>query len=72
MASNSAWRSRELSRAVHDSVERVMKMLDLPRRSDIDALNENLDRVARALENLGTARPHEERDEPASPTNEPS
>ena len=34
------------------AVERVFKALDLPRRRDIDALNENLERVARALERL--------------------
>jgi len=37
---------------VHGAVERVFKALDLPRRSDIEALNENLERVASALERL--------------------
>ena len=37
---------------VENAVERVFKLLDLPRRSDIDALNLNLQRVARALERL--------------------
>jgi len=30
----------------------VLGALDLPRRADIDALNANLERVAKALENL--------------------
>ena len=37
---------------MENAVERVFKLLDLPRRSDIDALNENLQRVAKALEDL--------------------
>ena len=37
---------------VHGAVERVFRALDLPRRSDIEALNENLERVAAALEKL--------------------
>jgi hypothetical protein len=35
---------------VQNAFERVAKMLDLPRRSDIEHLSERLDRVARALE----------------------
>ena len=34
----------------------VFKALDLPRRSDIEALNENLERVAAALEKLDDGR----------------
>ena len=34
------------------AVEKVFKALDLPRRSDIEVLNDNLERVARALERL--------------------
>ena len=37
---------------MENSVERVFKLLDLPRRSDIAALNENLQRVADAVEKL--------------------
>jgi BMFP domain-containing protein YqiC len=37
---------------VQHLVERVLGALDLPRRADIDALNANLERVAKALENL--------------------
>ena len=41
---------------VQNAVERVFRALDLPRRSDIEALSENLERVAKALERL-EARP---------------
>ena len=47
-----AYTSPDLDRMVENAVERVFKLLDLPRRSDIDALNLNLQRVARALERL--------------------
>ncbi len=50
---------------VQNAVERVFKALDLPRRSDIDALNENLCRVAEAVERLEGLR----RERPASETN---
>ncbi len=60
----------DLDKMVQRSVERVMKVLDLPRRSDIDALNENLDRVAKALENLGATS--DERDTPPPPSPDPS
>jgi polyhydroxyalkanoate synthesis regulator phasin len=45
---------------VHGAVERVFKALDLPRRSDIEALNENLERVAAALEQLDGERDGDE------------
>jgi polyhydroxyalkanoate synthesis repressor PhaR len=56
-----AARWRESARAewdemVHGAVERVFKALDLPLRSDIEALNENLERVAAALERLDGER----------------
>ena len=62
-----ATRWRDSARAewdemVHGAVERVFKALDLPRRSDIEALNENLERVAAALEKLDGGH-----DEPATP-----
>ena len=37
---------------MQSSVEKVFRLLDLPRRSDIKALNENLERVACAVETL--------------------
>ena len=37
---------------VQGAMERVFKVLDLPRRSDIESLNKNLERVAMALEGL--------------------
>jgi polyhydroxyalkanoate synthesis repressor PhaR len=42
---------------VHGAVERVFKALDLPRRRDIEALNENLERVASALERIDGGDP---------------
>jgi polyhydroxyalkanoate synthesis repressor PhaR len=47
-----AYTSPDVDEIVQKAVERVFKVLDLPRRSDIDALNENLQRVANALEGL--------------------
>jgi polyhydroxyalkanoate synthesis repressor PhaR len=44
----------ELDRLVQRALERVLRALDLPRRSDLEALEQRLDRV---LEELG-ARPH--------------
>ena len=51
----SRWRDTaraEWDELVHGAVERVFKALDLPRRKDIEALSENLERVAAALERL--------------------
>ena len=45
----------DFDRLVQRAVERVFKLLDLPRRSDIEALNKNLERVATALEGLDRA-----------------
>jgi polyhydroxyalkanoate synthesis repressor PhaR len=42
----------EFESTLHGAVERVFRALDLPRRSDIEALNANLERVAKALEQL--------------------
>ena len=47
----------EFESAVGHAVERVFRALDLPRRSDIEALNANLERVAKALENLERVPP---------------
>jgi polyhydroxyalkanoate synthesis repressor PhaR len=43
----------ELEELIQGAVERVFGALDLPRRSDIEVLNANLERVADALEGLG-------------------
>jgi polyhydroxyalkanoate synthesis repressor PhaR len=40
----------EISRAVHQAVERVFRLIDLPTRSDLEALNKNLERLAAALQ----------------------
>jgi polyhydroxyalkanoate synthesis repressor PhaR len=45
----------DIDNIVQSAMERVLKLLDLPRRSDIDALNENLQRVAKAIESLERA-----------------
>jgi polyhydroxyalkanoate synthesis repressor PhaR len=50
----------EWDEMVQGAVERVFKALDLPRRTDIEALSENLERVAQALERLDGEREPEE------------
>jgi polyhydroxyalkanoate synthesis repressor PhaR len=47
--------SPDFEQLVQNAVERVFRLLDLPRRSDITALNRNLDRVASAIETLEKA-----------------
>jgi polyhydroxyalkanoate synthesis repressor PhaR len=47
--------SPEFERLMQRSVERVFRLLDLPRRSDIEALNDNLERVAAAVQTLEKA-----------------
>jgi len=47
-----AYTSPDVDELIQNAVERVFKLLDLPRRSDIQALNENLQRVARSIERL--------------------
>jgi len=42
----------DLDELVQRTIERVFRALDLPRRSDIQALNERLDRVVAGLEKL--------------------
>jgi polyhydroxyalkanoate synthesis repressor PhaR len=44
--------SPDLEHLIQNSVEKVFRLLDLPRRSDVAALNDNLERVARAIETL--------------------
>ena len=45
----------DFERVVQAAMERVFKLLDLPRRADIEALNANLRRVADAVESLQRA-----------------
>lgn len=45
----------ELDNLVQNAVERVFRMLDLPRRSDVESLNQNLERVAGAVKALEEA-----------------
>jgi polyhydroxyalkanoate synthesis repressor PhaR len=47
----------DLDHLVQRTIERVFKALDLPRRSDVEALNERLERVVRALEALEREHP---------------
>jgi len=45
----------DFDQIVQNAMERVLKLLDLPRRSDIEALSQNLQRVADAIESLERA-----------------
>ena len=40
----------EISRAVQQAVHNVLRVIDLPTRGDLEALNKNLERLASALE----------------------
>ena len=51
-----AYSTPDFDHIVQNAMERVFKMLDLPRRSDIEALNDNLERVAEAIEQLEASR----------------
>ncbi len=42
----------EISTAVHEAVERVLRVIDLPTRADLEALNKNLERLSAALESF--------------------
>jgi polyhydroxyalkanoate synthesis repressor PhaR len=58
---------------VQNAIERVFKVLDLPRRGDIEALNENLQRVAEAVDRLERSRrPSEPHATPAETTEPPA
>ena len=48
-----AYAAPELVELIERALERALKALDLPRQSDLEALNRNLERVARALESRG-------------------
>ena len=59
-----AFATPDLENHVQNAVERVFKLLDLPRRADVEALNNNLQKVAAAVEALEKAyaqRPPEPR-----------
>ena len=47
----------DLDQLVQRAIERVLKMLDLPTRADIDALNARLDRLTEALGERAPLRP---------------
>ena len=47
-----AFATPDFDHVVQNAIERVFKLLDLPRRTDVEALNKNLQRVADALERL--------------------
>jgi len=49
----------DFDRIVQGAMERVFKLLDLPRRADIQALNQNLQRVADAVESLQHNEPNQ-------------
>lgn len=66
-----AYASPDFEKIIQNSVERVLRILDLPRRSDIEALNRNLDRVAEAVETLGRSRTREGVPEPPESVTEP-
>jgi polyhydroxyalkanoate synthesis repressor PhaR len=51
----------DFDRVVENAMERVFKILDLPRRKDIEALNQNLQRVADAVEALDRGHSDDER-----------
>ena len=63
-----AYANPDFEQIVQNAVERVFKVVDLPRRSDIDALNANLERVAAAIEGLerayGSRKPESGSEEP--------
>ena len=46
---------RIVEEIVRDSVQQVIESLDLPRRRDLDTLNRNFERVAKAIERLERA-----------------
>jgi polyhydroxyalkanoate synthesis repressor PhaR len=46
----------DLDQLVQRAIERVLKMLDLPTRADLDSLSERIDRLTEALGERGTRR----------------
>ncbi|UCE86975.1 MAG: hypothetical protein JSU66_04375 [Deltaproteobacteria bacterium] len=62
-----AFATPDLEHVMQSSVERVLKLLDLPTREDIRALDRKLERVAIALEKLELPRAEPPRAEPTEP-----
>jgi len=58
-----AYATPDFDHIIQTAIERVFKGLDLPRRTDIQALNENLQRVADAVEALDDNRPRTHADD---------
>jgi len=63
-----AYASPDFERLLQGALERVLRLLDLPRRPDIELLNKNLERVGSALEALETKRPSVGAEPKADPT----
>ena len=57
----------EVDTMIQNAVERVFRALDLPRKSDIEGLSENLERVAKALERLEMSQPPRAQANPSQP-----
>jgi polyhydroxyalkanoate synthesis repressor PhaR len=51
-----AYAAPDFERLLQGTLERVLRLLDLPGRSEIELLNKNLERVASALEELEAKR----------------
>src|SRR5215475_2466385 len=51
-----AFATPDFDRVLQNAVERVFKLLDLPRRGDIEALKQSLERVAEAVARLEPSR----------------
>jgi polyhydroxyalkanoate synthesis repressor PhaR len=60
-----AFSTPDFDQIVQKAMERVLKALDLPRHSDIEALNKNLRRVADAVEKLDAVRRETRASEPS-------
>jgi polyhydroxyalkanoate synthesis repressor PhaR len=58
----------DLDKVVQRTLERVFKVLDLPRRSDVQQLNERLDRLIEALDKTDTPSKAEAHSDPTDPT----
>ena len=52
-----AYAAPDFERLLQGTLERVLRLLDLPRRSDIELLNKNLERVGSSLEGLEAKPP---------------